>query len=48
MGIRWAKTEGLPDISIPNSMAEEDIPAYVAQKQALQAQGIANLPKKSQ
>lgn len=43
MGIRWAKTPGLPDISIPNGMAEEDIPAYVAGKQALQSKGITSI-----
>ena len=34
-------THGLPDISIPNSMAEADIPKYVAEKQRLQAAGMA-------
>jgi hypothetical protein len=46
MGIRWAETPGLPDISIPNNMAETDIPSYVAEKQALQIKGRANLFKK--
>ena len=39
--VRWAQTHGLPDISIPNSMAEADIPKYVAEKQRLQAAGMA-------
>jgi hypothetical protein len=43
MGIRWAKTPGLPDISIPNGMADKDIPAYVAEKQALQSKGVPSL-----
>lgn len=43
MGIRWAKTPGIPDISIPNGMADADIPAYVAEKQKLQINGSKGL-----
>jgi len=43
MGIRWAKTPGIPDISIPNGMADADIPAYIAEKQKLQINGSKGL-----
>ena len=46
--VRWAQTHGLPDISIPNSMAEADIPKYVAEKQRLQAAGMAEIGAKHQ
>lgn len=45
MGITWAVTAGLPDISIPSRLTPAEIPAYVAEKQALQRQGLQNLPK---
>lgn len=44
MGLRAAKTPGIPDIYIPNDMADEDIPGYVAEKQALQVKGMGNMP----
>src|SRR5208283_1090559 len=48
MGIKWAKTEGLPDISIPPKLPEADIPAYVADKQKLQAAGVPSLRQEVQ
>jgi hypothetical protein len=45
MGIRWAKTPGLPDVSIPPRLTDPaDISKYVADKQALQREGLSTLP----
>lgn len=46
MGVRWAQTPGLPDISIPkNLVSTADIDRYVAEKQALQAAGVPSLQR---
>src|SRR6516162_7238775 len=43
-GIRWAKTPGVNDVSIPSRLTDPaQIAAYVAEKQALQRQGVPSL-----
>src|SRR6516165_3863236 len=43
-GIRWAKSPGINDVSIPPRLTDPaQVAAYVAEKQALQRQGVPSL-----
>ena len=43
-GIRWAKTPGVNDVSIPSRLTDPaQMAAYVAEKQGLQRQGVPSL-----